>query len=459
MRTLAVSSLVFLSAAPALLPGQNLEGVWRGGIEDRGQNLIEFELQIGPRAALPAGRLQALGRGVANPFVVDVAALGSDNAVRIEIQTLRVVIEGHLAQDGQVIDATWTQFGEDRQELRLTRAQHASAPAWFDPLVEIRIPKAPTAVRSQGDYRLYYEIHIANFTEEKLDVASVEILLGEQTATLAGEALAQQGISYGTAIPPNKGGGIMVGLRMSSAPPRELGHRVTFRVKGQVTTLETQAVPVSHNAVRISPPLGGGNWWAGNGPDSSRHHRAAIIPMDGRFTIAQRFAFDFSRRVAASTAFERGDPRQLASSPSFGAEVLAVSDGTVSLVRDNLPDALPYEIAPPYAITKQTVGGNLVVLDLGGGRWAVYAHLQAGSIRVQPGARVRRGDVIARLGNSASYSPHLHFHVVDGPDPFSSEGVPFVFDEFTHEGKVYRDEMPAGGWTIGFAEKPSARRQ
>jgi len=48
---------------------------------------------------------------------------------------------------------------------------------------------------------------------------------------------------------------------------------------------------------------------------------------------------------------------------------------------------------------------------------------------------------------------------VDGPDPFSSEGVPFVFDEFTHEGKVHRDEMPVGVSTIGFAEKPSERRK
>jgi hypothetical protein len=52
--------------------------------------------------------------------------------------------------------------------------------------------------------------------------------------------------------------------------------------------------------------------------------------------------------------------------------------------------------------------------------------------------------VIARLENSASCSAHLHFHIVDGPEPFSSEGVPFVFDEFTHEDKVYRDEMPPG---------------
>jgi hypothetical protein len=115
------------------------------------------------------------------------------------------------------------------------------------------------------------------------------------------------------------------------------------------------------------------------------------------------------------------------------------------MVRDGVAEAAPYEIAPAHPITKDTVGGNLVVLDLGQQRWAVYAHLQPGSLRVNQGDWVQKGEVIARLGNSAAYSAHLHFQIVDGPEPFSSEGVPFVFDEFTHEGKAHRDEMPAGG--------------
>jgi murein DD-endopeptidase MepM/ murein hydrolase activator NlpD len=238
-----------------------------------------------------------------------------------------------------------------------------------------------------------------------------------------------------------------------ASPPDVLRHRITFSSGGRTSTLQTQALPVARNPVRIAPPLRGGDWWAGAGPDSSLHHRAAILPMDGRFTIAQRFAFDFSKRVPGSTDFERGDLRQLASSPSYGADVLAVADATVTMVRDGVLDAAPYEVAPPHPITKETLGGNLVVLDLGQQHWAVYAHLQPGSLRVKQGDRVRRGDVIARLGNSASYSAHLHFHIVDGPDPFSSEGVPFVFDEFTHEGTVHRDEIPPGGWTIRFVDR------
>ncbi|HZM60227.1 MAG TPA: M23 family metallopeptidase, partial [Vicinamibacterales bacterium] len=53
-------------------------------------------------------------------------------------------------------------------------------------------------------------------------------------------------------------------------------------------------------------------------------------------------------------------------------------------------------------ITLDTLGGNLVVLDIGNGRYATYAHLIPQSLRVSVGARVRRGQVLGRLGNSGN---------------------------------------------------------
>lgn len=53
-------------------------------------------------------------------------------------------------------------------------------------------------------------------------------------------------------------------------------------------------------------------------------------------------------------------------------------------------------------ITLETVGGNHVILDLGAGRYACYAHLQPGSIRVKPGDRVRTGQVLGLVGNSGN---------------------------------------------------------
>jgi len=71
------------------------------------------------------------------------------------------------------------------------------------------------------------------------------------------------------------------------------------------------------------------------------------------------------------------------------------------------------------------------VLDLGGGRFALYAHLQKGTIRVHPGDSVKRGQVLALVGNSGnSVVPHLHFHVMSTATPLASSGMPYEIDSF-----------------------------
>jgi murein DD-endopeptidase MepM/ murein hydrolase activator NlpD len=50
---------------------------------------------------------------------------------------------------------------------------------------------------------------------------------------------------------------------------------------------------------------------------------------------------------------------------------------------------------------------------------------------------VRRGQVLGLLGNSGnSDAPHLHFHVMDGPSPLLSNGLPYVFTSFHGQGVV-----------------------
>jgi murein DD-endopeptidase MepM/ murein hydrolase activator NlpD len=83
-------------------------------------------------------------------------------------------------------------------------------------------------------------------------------------------------------------------------------------------------------------------------------------------------------------------------------------------------------------ITLDTVTGNSIFLDLGGGRYAFYAHLQPGSVQAKAGDHVKRGDVLGKLGHSGnSTAPHLHFHVCTAAEGLECEGVPYVFDRFT----------------------------
>jgi murein DD-endopeptidase MepM/ murein hydrolase activator NlpD len=111
--------------------------------------------------------------------------------------------------------------------------------------------------------------------------------------------------------------------------------------------------------------------------------------------------------------------------------VLAVADAVVAAARDDMPGAeLIAASQGPMAL--ENASGNYVTLDLGHGRHAFYEHLKHGSIRVKPGDRVRRGQVIAMLGNTGSSSsgPHLHFHVSDANHPLAAEGLPYELRSF-----------------------------
>jgi murein DD-endopeptidase MepM/ murein hydrolase activator NlpD len=80
-----------------------------------------------------------------------------------------------------------------------------------------------------------------------------------------------------------------------------------------------------------------------------------------------------------------------------------------------IPENVP--LSPTHAVpmTLETAAGNHVILSLRNGHYAFYAHLQPGSIRIKPGDRVRRGQVLGLLGNSGnSNAPHLHFHISNG---------------------------------------------
>ena len=65
--------------------------------------------------------------------------------------------------------------------------------------------------------------------------------------------------------------------------------------------------------------------------------------------------------------------------------------------------------------------------------------------------------MIGAVGNSGgSFGAHLHFQITDGPDLNASEGIPFEFRSFTHDGVAVENEMPLDEWKIGFPPLPQA---
>ena len=123
---------------------------------------------------------------------------------------------------------------------------------------------------------------------------------------------------------------------------------------------------------------------------------------------------------------------------AWGKPVFAVMDGTVVAASDGAPDRERISMAsdlirlmffgpkvvPPFS----ALGGNYVILKCGD-VYPLYAHLKKGSVCVRPGDIVRSGDQLGLVGNSgSSLQPHLHFQVMNTPEPFPlfKNLVPFV---------------------------------
>jgi Peptidase family M23 len=189
--------------------------------------------------------------------------------------------------------------------------------------------------------------------------------------------------------------------------------------------------------VVIGAPLAGAGWVAGNGCCNPEIiHRGSVLSVNGALYDAQRFAIDWMR-VDEQGRLVHSDLSDVHNYTCYDAEVLAVADGKVVDMRNDLDDQKPGRLPDPATVSIDTVNGNHVVLDIGGGYFAFYAHLQKNSVTVRVGDQVKKGTVLGKLGNSGNTSgPHLHFHVMTGPSVLGSDGVPYVIDSFNLAGQI-----------------------
>ena len=224
-------------------------------------------------------------------------------------------------------------------------------------------------------------------------------------------------------------------------------------------TYTVAAVRVRSSIPAIGPPLAGNGWVAINGCcEATGVHRSTGLPINGQFYYAQRYAIDWMR-LDDKGRLVHGDPADVHSYTSYGADIIAVADGTIVAMRDDLEDQVPPNLPDPKTITAQTLLGNHVIQDIGDGFFAFYAHLKQGSVTVAPGDAVRRGQVVGKLGNSGNTSaPHLHFHIMAGRSAIASNGLPYVIDGFTLAGQIPPDAFTGveGTWNEFLFPQPSA---
>jgi hypothetical protein len=313
---------------------------------------------------------------------------------------------------------------------------------------------------TDGQVHLAYELQVTNILSSPATINAVEVLGdGRSLLRLEGDALSEWTKPFG-GDPGDRelgaGQGGLIWLDVVLAPtdpvPARLEHRldVQFAQPSPPLVPATLTEPVAATTVdrtppaRISPPLAGSGWVDGDSCCRLGAHRGAVSPIDGRLWAPERFAIDYVR-VDGTGRMMTGPPTDLASYPYVGADILAVADGPVVGLVSDLPMQPPG--ANPSGLTLAQYGGNHVVQDIGGGRYAFYAHLQPGNpLNLTVGQPLRRGQVLGKLGNSGNSSaPHLHFHVMDRTDPLAANGLPFEFETFTLEGRVTSDESIVQG--------------
>jgi hypothetical protein len=120
-----------------------------------------------------------------------------------------------------------------------------------------------------------------------------------------------------------------------------------------------------------------------------------------------------------------------------------VADGTVTEALDGIPENVPHSGKYAVDLTFMNAGGNHVVVDIGNHRYAFYAHMRPGSVKVKAGDRVRAGQVLGHVGNTGSSpEPHLHMHIVDHPSFLAGHGVPYELTAFSASGPVKAQAGP-----------------
>jgi hypothetical protein len=360
----------------------------------------------------------------------------------------------------------------------------------FSPLIITTIAPDPIPVTGTDDkVHVAYELQVLNASPRPATLTKVETIAGgidgKVVATIdeaeieARSVLTASFLSPPEATAPIPRGRVVLLLiddvyASRDQVPARTTHRITAtfgevppgslevatKFPTELTQFGGEVTTSSLQPVIIGPPLAGPDWVAVNACCELSPHRGAMVPMGGRINGGERYAIDWAKldltqkplvdMTARTMATFRGDPTSNESYLAYGQPILSVADSTVVQVVADQPDAPPRVTLP--GLRPDQLGGNYVVADIGGGVFAFYAHLKPGSVAVKVGDKLERGQVIGLLGNSGNTSEaHLHFQLMRGQAPLSSDNVPFEIDHFDLQGSMdieaVRNVPPAGSRT------------
>jgi hypothetical protein len=323
-------------------------------------------------------------------------------------------------------------------------------PSVVTPLVASVIAAPIPVPATDGKVHLAYEVQVTNVLAQEVTLTSVTVLDRDVALlNLPADQLANWTRIVGNPTPTTKVGPAQsaviwldVALDKGIAVPERLTHTIGVSIPQPQpplfpATMNVNVAPVTvqtRKPIVISPPLTGPSWVDADSCCELGAHRMALSPINGQLWGAERFAIDYAKLGPDGRGIT-GDKTKLESYPCFGADIYAVADGPVVTATDGLPEQAAGK--NPTGLTLDQYPGNHIVQDLGGGNYAMYAHIMTGSVKVKPGDRLKAGQLIGSVGNTGNSSgPHLHFQVMSGPDPLAADGLPFVFNSFKLDSRL-----------------------
>jgi hypothetical protein len=308
----------------------------------------------------------------------------------------------------------------------------------------------PSPIFQEGKQRLVYELLLTNYGSSGYTLDAVDVKAGDRSFSFAGADLKGLIRLLGdkTGRSPSQmlqaGHSFVVFLTLdfdrASEIPRTLQHTIYFTAEDK----SAHTVPAELNVrprapIIVAPPLRGTDWMSLGATGPNSYHRRALMVEGGHAWLAQRYAIDFAKfHMVDGKAFTwKGPEDQNASYFCYNDEIYSVAPGKVVEALDGLPENVPHSGKLAIDLTWQNAGGNHVVVDIGYGLYAFYAHMRPGSVAVKEGDIVTTGQVLGHVGNTGSSSePHLHFHVIDRPQFLSGQGVPYEFTKFSTSPRI-----------------------
>lgn len=323
----------------------------------------------------------------------------------------------------------------------------------------LRVEPSGPAQRVQGSdgrQHIEYDLVVSDAFTAPATLRSLEVrAAGQRLLSLSGAHLADSTLALGTyaATGGRVGSGsavviqvdIVLGASAGRIATASVSNRLSYSIAPNAparpvigaTTVQMPPLRVDRRPpVVIASPLRGTGWLNANGccnDPTSPHRQTVLATSNGGYSTPEMFAIDWIREVGGR--FHGGDGLRNSDWPTFGAPLYAVANGTVVLARDSRPD-IPPRTTNIALQTPDDFGGNRVLLKIGPGLYACYAHLKRGSLRVRAGQRVSVGQRIGLAGNSGNTDgPHLHFGIQRRPDCLS-DSEPFEIDHYRLQGTV-----------------------